>query len=155
MHALLLGLFPGAGLGLVAAHAEVPGPVVVAGCGTALTIDALAADGEHIGGLIAPSPALMRSALTAGTARLGDLREGSVVDFAADTAAAVESGVWLAAVALVERFHARAAARWGSPPALLLTGGGADRLAALIALPHRADRDLVLRGLARYADAAS
>jgi type III pantothenate kinase len=57
-------------LGLIALHADQPGPCVLAGCGTALTLDALAADGTHLGGLISASPALMIDALTGGTARL-------------------------------------------------------------------------------------
>ena len=64
----------------------------------------------------------------------------------------MESGVWLAGAALVERFVARATVRFGKAPALVLTGGGAARLGELIALSHRVENDLVLRGLAILAD---
>ena len=139
-------------LGLVAVHAQAQMATVVASCGTALTLDAVGADGVHLGGLIAPAPALMRSALLDHTARLGDLQSAPIAEFADTTAAAVESGTWLAAVALVERFVARAGARFGAAPALVLTGGGARRLAPLIEHEHRIEADLVLRGLARFAD---
>ncbi|MGH8040961.1 MAG: type III pantothenate kinase, partial [Rudaea sp.] len=43
-------------LGLVAAHARARAAAVIAGCGTALILDAVAADGTHLGGLIAPGP---------------------------------------------------------------------------------------------------
>ncbi len=142
-------------LALVAAHAEVRGAAVVASCGTALTLDALAADGRHLGGLIAPSPERMRAALHGAAARLGAPADGRVVEFADNTADAIASGTWLAAAALTERFVARAARRLGTAPALLVGGGGAARLAALLELPHRVDADLVLRGLARYAEAAA
>ena len=139
-------------LGLVALHAVESGPCVLASCGTALTLDALAADGLHLGGLIAPSPPLMRDALTGATARLSVPQAARVVERADNTGDAIESGVWLAAAALLERFVARAAKTFGgSAPSLVLTGGGADRLATLIEPVHRVDAELVLRGLAIYA----
>ena len=142
-------------LSLVAAHAEVPGPAVVASCGTALTLDAIDASGLHLGGLIAPSPGLMRSALLDRAARLGELAAAQVVDFADTTAAAVESGTWLAAVALIERFVARTRVRLGQDPVLIIAGGAARRLAALLDGEHRVEPDLVLRGLAKFADSAA
>lgn len=139
-------------LGLVALHAAAANAYVLASCGTALTLDALAADGGHLGGLIGASPPLMLDALIGGTARLARPHDARVVELADNTADAIESGVWLAGVALVERFVASASARLGSTPAVVLTGGGAERLGALLALPHRLDPELVLRGLAVYAD---
>lgn len=142
-------------LGLVALHATQPGDCVLASCGTALTLDALARDGTHLGGLICASPMLMQDALTGATARLQPPRAARVVDFADNTDDAIESGVWLAGAALVERFVAHAAARFGSAPALVLSGGGAERLSGLVAPAHRLDSDLVLRGLALYAQSVS
>jgi type III pantothenate kinase len=139
-------------LGLVAVHAEMPGPCVLAGCGTALTLDALAADGTHLGGLIAPSPTLMLDALAAATARLARPNGARVVEIADDTADAMQSGTRLAAVALIERFLARAGERLGVAATLILTGGGSAELSALLAPAHRVEPDLVLRGLARFAD---
>jgi hypothetical protein len=40
-------------------------------------------------------------------------------------------------------------------PNLIIGGGGATQLGALLALPHRIDGELVLRGLACYADQAA
>ena len=139
-------------LGLVALHAAAARPYVLASCGTALTLDALGADGAHLGGLICASPPLMLDALLGGTARLARPQDARVVDLADNTADAIESGVWLAGAALVERFLARAAARLGAAPELVLTGGGAGRLGALLEPPYRIDAELVLRGLAVYAD---
>ena len=138
-------------LGLVALHAIQSGPCVLASCGTALTLDALTADGSHLGGLIAPSPPLMRDALTGATARLSTPQAARVVERADNTGDAIESGVWLAGAALLERFVARATTTFGAAPAVVLTGGGAERLATLIEPAHRVDAELVLRGLAIYA----
>jgi len=139
-------------LGLVAAHAEVTGPCVLAGCGTALTLDALDADGTHLGGLIAPSPTLMLDALAGATARLARPERARVGEIADNTADALQSGTKLAAVALIERFLARAGDRFGARATLVLTGGGSADLSALLAPAHRVEPDLVLRGLARFAD---
>jgi type III pantothenate kinase len=141
-------------LGMIAAHARAPQATVIASCGTALTLDALGADGRHLGGLIAASPALAQSALRNHTGQLGAAPAGAVVELADNTADAIESGTWLGAAALVERFCAQAARRMGSAPALLLSGGGSQRLGAVLALPHRIETDLVLRGLAHYAESA-
>jgi type III pantothenate kinase len=139
-------------LGLIAAHARAHAATVIAGCGTALVLDALGADGAHCGGLIAASPELAQAALRGGTARLGAAPPGTLKELADNTADAIESGTWLAAAALVERFCAQAAARTGVAPQLLLTGGGAQRLGGLLTLRHRIDADLVLHGLAHYAE---
>ncbi len=139
-------------LGLVAVHAHAQEATVIASCGTALTLDAIGADGVHLGGLIAPAPALMRNALLDHTARLGELGAAQVVEFADTTSAAVESGTWLAAVALVERFAARTASTLGVTPTVVVTGGGARRLSPLLGVAHCVEPDLVLRGLANFAD---
>ena len=142
-------------LGLIAARAANEAPCVIAGCGTALTLDALAGDGRHLGGLIAPGPALMRSALDSIAPALREAGAGRVVDVATNTADALTGGGWQAAAALVERFSARMAPRLGGTPRLLLAGGDATQIATLLEIPARVVADLVLRGLAAYADATA
>jgi len=141
-------------LGMVAARAAGDAPCVLAGIGTALTLDALAADGRHLGGLIAPGPRLMQQSLLGATAKVRPERPGRVLDAADNTADAVASGCWLAAVALIERFVARMADRLGGSPRLILHGGDAVELIPLVSLPARQVVDGVLRGLAVWADEA-
>jgi type III pantothenate kinase len=140
-------------LALIAVHASAGQDAVVASCGTALTLDAVDASGHHLGGLIAPSPRLMQSALRKEAARLADAVETGVVEMAADTHAAISSGTWLAAVSLVERFLKQTSIRLNRTPQLWLTGGDSERLGALLAPSYRTEPNLVLRGLALYADA--
>jgi type III pantothenate kinase len=142
-------------LGLIAARAQTQGAVVIAGCGTALTLDALAADGVHLGGLIAAGPPLAQDALRGGTARLAAVPVGRIVEIADNSADAIESGTWLSAAALIGRFLAQTARRLDNTPTLILTGGGAVRLSPWLDVPHRIDAELVLRGLARLADAGA
>lgn len=136
-------------LALVALR-EVCGAGVIVGCGTALTLDALAADGAHAEGMIASSPARMLDDLRGATA----IADGNPDAFADgerdDTARALHAGCQASAGALVEWFHARQPAG----AALYLHGGWAPELAAWLARDGRAACMLehaVLRGLAIWA----
>ncbi|WP_440975721.1 type III pantothenate kinase [Pseudoxanthomonas winnipegensis] len=136
-------------LAMLGARARGAGPWLVAGVGTAVTIDLVDADGAHLGGRIAPSPQLMRQALHRAAAQLP--AEGGVFDeFASETVDALTSGCDGAAVALIERSLAQGAQRLGQTPSLLLHGGGSAPLAALLPQAQRID-SLVLEGLAVWA----
>src|SRR5690606_28503209 len=100
-------------LGMAALHAAAPRAQILVSCGTALTLDALTAEGQHLGGLIAPSPALMRRSLGTATARVGE-HAGAQVEIADNTADAAWSGCLLSSVALIERFHHQVAQRIGT-----------------------------------------
>lgn len=136
-------------LAMLAVHAAGEGPSLVCGVGTALTIDLVDAGGLHLGGRIAPSPALMREALHARATQLPE-SGGRYSEFADDTADALASGCEGAVIALVERSLAAAGRQLGAPPNLHLHGGGAQAL-----LPHlptaRWSAQLVLDGLAAWA----
>lgn len=140
-------------LAMVAARADGLAPCVLAGVGTALTLDALAADGRHLGGLIAPGPRLMQQSLLGATAQVRPAHAGAIVEAADNTADAVASGCWLAAAALVERFAARMAPALGGAPALRLGGGDAEALLPLLTVPALLAHDSVLHGLAAWAAA--
>ena len=134
-------------LAMIAACATTPALVV--GVGTALTIDLIDANGQHLGGRIAPSPTLMRTMLHARAAQL-PIEGGAYTEFATDTEAALASGCEGAAIALVERSLAQATQRLGTAPRVLMHGGGADPLRAhLQGVESRPA--LVLEGLARWA----
>jgi len=136
-------------LALLGARSRVRGPVLVCGVGTALTIDLIDADGQHLGGRIAPSPTLMREALHARAPQLPEAG-GAYEDFARDTEDALASGCEGAGVALIERSLAAATTRIGQAPSVLLHGGGSDALARH--LPNATEvATLVLEGLARWA----
>lgn len=136
-------------LGLAAVHAERPRAQVLASVGTALTVDALRADGTHLGGIIVPGATLMRSTVLAGTAR-GGAPGGRFVALPGSTADGVFAGSLYAAAGAIDRFLAVAGQEFGCTPALVLTGGGVDELAPLLGGGERIN-DLVLRGLALWA----
>lgn len=136
---------------LVAAHRRAMGPVLAVSAGTALTADALTAEGHFLGGIILPGADLMRDALLHGTA---GVREISAVaaDFPGTTGTAVATGIALAQAGAVESLRARLAARVGGSSVPVLLGGGARAsLAGLLAAPVVEAEDLVLEGLAHIA----
>ena len=136
-------------LSMIGAHARIPGPVLLCGVGTALTIDLLDADGLHRGGRLAPSPTVMREALHARAAQL-PVDGGRYADFADDTEDALASGCEGAAAALVRDSLDAGTRLLGAAPSLHLHGGGAPAL--LTRLPQaRHAPDLVLAGLAAWA----
>ena len=136
-------------LALLAAHARGGNqPWLIAGVGTALTIDLLDAEGLHRGGRIGPSPRVMREALHHAAVQL-PAQGGSYLEFAADTADALASGCEGAALGLIERSLRQAEQMLGTAPTLLLHGGGVDALTSHLPDALRAP-SLVLEGLALW-----
>ncbi len=146
-------------LGLLAAGA-LGMPTVVAGVGTALTLDVLGADGVHRGGLLSAGPAMMESALLERTARIAmhaGLETPAVQEgLGRNTRGGLRAGSWLAAAALTERVARDTAAKHQSTVALVMTGGDAAAVAELLPADDRWQLhivpDLVLRGLSRVAE---
>jgi type III pantothenate kinase len=138
-------------LAMIGAHALERGAVCIVSVGTAMTIDGLAADGRHLGGVIVPGPDLMVGSLLNNTsdiarrAQQGDTTEGL---FADNTLGAIRQGADQALAALVERAVGITRRTLNETPALLVTGGASDRVEKLLTLPYRSVPDLVLRGLA-------
>lgn len=141
-------------LAMLAARALCAGAVLVAGLGTAATVDAVDAGGVHLGGLIVPGLATMKRALLEATARIRDAGDDEPVAalFAADTGAAVSAGAVHAIAALIERGYRELERSAAGPVSLILTGGDAPRVASRVAVAtSRIEPDLVLRGLLVYA----
>ena len=133
-----------------AAHRAAPGQaVVVVDAGTALTVDAIDAEGTFRGGAIAPGLRLGLNALSAGTSFLPQVELAATTPLLGkNTADGLRSGALHGSAALVEGLCARMAATLDSPVALFLTGGDAPLLEPHIAAVHTCAPDLVLRGLA-------
>lgn len=141
-------------LAMLAAHAE-GGAACVVGCGTALTLDALAADGRHVEGMIALSPLGALQALKGATAIADSNPDAFAVAGLDDTARALQAGCWASAGALVEWFVARCRSR-GPLQHVWVHGGWAPSLADWLradGVSVEALDDAVLRGLAAWATA--
>ncbi|MGA7964698.1 MAG: type III pantothenate kinase [Gammaproteobacteria bacterium] len=135
---------------IVAAFHVHGGPLIVADCGTALTLDYVDAGGAHHGGLIAPGLGAMRAALAHNT-RLTLQIVGEAVheipEFGRDTTTAVAAGCLAAVTGLLERVQARVSAAEKTPCRLVITGGDAETILAHLSSPWQHVPHLVLDGL--------
>lgn len=135
-------------MGLIAARQRNPAATLVVSLGTALTIDALSADGVFLGGLIIPGRSLMQQSLRLGTAQI-EMVEGQWQPFPQNTADAVQSGMVAAMSGAIHLQHARLARQCGCIPLCLLTGGDAAMLMPYLDFPVEHVPLLVLQGIAR------
>lgn len=133
---------------LIGAHHEIGGPLCVVDCGTAVTVDALAADGEFLGGAIFPGLALLRSGLSAGTAGAGSAPGDAADCVARGTADAVAAGTLYGLAGAVDRLVAECRNVLGADARVVLTGGDAPALDSQFGFESVHIPDLVLRGLA-------
>lgn len=147
-------------IGACVLRAEAPAALVVATAGTATTVDCLepvAGGWRFIGGVIAPGVRMMLESLAQGTAGLPRAR-GEAAPFPVHTDEAIVSGVLDAQAGVIQRVAARLAQRLGTPPQVLLGGGHAQALAALVrdgGLEVAIEDNLVLRGLLARARAGA
>lgn len=125
-------------------------PLLVATCGTATTLDAVAADGTFIGGMILPGLGLMASILAENTAQLPEvaLRPGDLQPFADHTDAAIASGCLAAQTGAIARAYATLARIYpDTPVSCILAGGAADLIAPHLNISFERVDNLVLIGL--------
>lgn len=129
----------------VAANDASPRACVVVNAGTAVTIDALDADGAFLGGLILPGVRLMLRALAENTAALRT-PPGEFHDFPTTTPDALYSGAVQAVCGAVEQIRQRVP---GDPGAItcFVAGGGAQDVAPRLAAPVEVVDNLVLEGV--------
>lgn len=138
---------------MIGAHAELRGAVCIADVGTAVTIDALDKDGQHLGGQILPGLQLMASALEKDTSDIGapgrtQKNPGDGMQmFARSTGVATYNGSLGAVCGAIER-AVKAMRSAGLRPKIVLTGGDASRILKQLDgnVLHRPN--LVLQGLA-------
>jgi type III pantothenate kinase len=139
---------------MIGAWDEIHAACLVVDAGTAVTIDALDGNGQHLGGQILPGVTLMSDALASSTSDIPDTSRRSIRGasgmeiFANNTGGAVAHGTLSAVTGAIER-AARALRDSRQDPELILTGGDASRiLKSLDGEPiHRPH--LVLQGLAK------
>lgn len=135
---------------LIGARGMHRGACVVVSVGTTVTVDALAAEGVFLGGMIVPGAELMRAALARNTARLRP-RPGRFAFFPARTADAIESGAVNAHAGAVERMMRFMREAGEQSPLTLVSGGGARLLAPHLNGTVEVVDNLVLEGLVRIA----
>jgi type III pantothenate kinase len=132
----------------LAAFRKYGGPAIVIDLGTAVTYDAVSAEGEYLGGAIAPGVGISLDALVAHTAKL--IRVELVVPDAVigrSTVSAIQSGLLWGFVGQIEGMVRRMTEELGGAAHVIATGGQAGMVAGLTTVIDDVDLQLTLEGL--------
>jgi len=132
----------------LAAYTKYGGPIVVIDFGTAVTYDAINAEGDYLGGAIAPGVEISLDALIRHTAmlrRVEPVAPDSVIG--RNTVASIQSGLIWGFVAQVEGMVERFRSELGGSAKVIATGGQAALLAGLTHVIETTDPLLTLEGL--------
>jgi type III pantothenate kinase len=132
----------------IAAHHLYHGPAVLVDFGTATTLDAIDANGDYLGGAIAPGIQLSHDALVNHAAMLIRVELTAPTEaIGRNTTASMQSGIVFGYVGLVEGLVARFREEMTGSPKVIATGGLASSLASLMPSIDIVDERLTLHGL--------
>ncbi len=132
----------------VAAHHRYGGPCIVVDFGTAVTLDAVSAKGEYLGGAIAAGVGISSEALFRRTARLPriDLRKPAKV-IGANTVSMLQSGLYYGTLGMVDGILERMLQVLGPRTTVVATGGQAHVICPSSRYITEIDEHLTLEGL--------
>jgi len=134
-------------LAIIAAHNKYDGLLCVVDSGTAMTMDFVLGNGEHLGGYIVPGSKLMRRSLLLNTKKI-HISDVSVKEcLGVNTAEAVVFGIEQMLLAFIEAKIVEISKKYQQKVTLILTGGHAEQLAEGLVSPVNFEKDLVLQGL--------
>jgi type III pantothenate kinase len=123
-------------------------PGIAVDFGTAVTFSALAADGDFLGGAIAPAIEAMTSYLSARTAQLPAIEPAEPVSaIGRTTVEALQSGAVFGHRGMVRGILREIISEMGREPKVVATGGGAAFAAKGIPEIDLVDPDLTLEGI--------
>ncbi len=132
----------------VAARALYGQPAIVVDLGTATNFDVVSPEGDYIGGAIAPGIEVAAEAIFRRGARLFNVAlKAPERAIGRNTVAALQSGIVLGYVGLIEGLIGRLQAELGGNARVIATGGLADRVASLTRAIHTVDHHLTPTGL--------
>jgi len=127
-----------------------PRPMVVVMVGTAVTVEAIDAQGHFLGGLILPGHGIMLRALESGTAGLR-VPTGEVREFPTNTSDALTSGGTFAIAGAVERMVQHVRAHCKDEPLCYMTGGAGWKMAPSMSVQCELVDSLIFDGLRQIA----
>ena len=132
----------------IAAYDRIGGCCVVVDFGTGINFDTVSADGEYLGGAIAPGVEISLTALTERGARIPriDLAEPETA-IGKSTRGAIQSGVIFGFAGLIDGIARRLERELGGDPAFIATGGLASAIVPFCESIDEVDDLLTLTGL--------
>lgn len=132
----------------IAAREAYGSPAIVVDFGTATNFDIVSPDGEYIGGAIAPGIEVAADAIFRRGARLFNVGLAAPARaIGRNTVAALQSGIVLGYVGLIEGLIVRLQAELGGGAHVIATGGLAPRIAPQTSAIDTVDPHLTLNGL--------
>jgi len=132
----------------IAAIHRYGGPVIAIDFGTALNFDVVDDRGHYIGGSLAPGIVIALEAMTSRAAKLFSVElVPPPAAIGRNTTNAIQSGLVLGYVSLVEGMIRRIRDELGSHPPVVVTGGYSEIIARQSALIDHHDPDLTIEGL--------
>lgn len=140
---------------LIGARARTSTAVCVIDCGTAVTVDALAASGAFRGGVILPGLALLRMSLQQRAQGIRDIEGKAESCLAHSTADGVAAGTLFGLAGAIDRCLEEQADAMQADPVFFITGGDAPLLQTRLRSTTLLIPDLVLEGVAHMARAQS
>jgi type III pantothenate kinase len=143
---------------MIGAHARMrlhtqggtPRPLVLVMVGTAVTVEAVDAQGHFLGGFILPGHGIMLRALESGTAGLR-VPTGEVRPFPTNTSDALTSGGTYAIAGAVERMVQHVRRHCGAEPLNIMTGGAGWKMLPSMGIPIDLVESLIFDGLLQIA----
>jgi type III pantothenate kinase len=123
-----------------------PRPCIVVMVGTAVTVEAIDAEGRFLGGIILPGHGIMLRALESGTAGL-HVPTGNVCDFPTNTSDALTSGGTFAIAGAVQRMWDNLRAHTGQEPVCYMTGGAGWKMKPAMSTRCELVESLIFDGL--------
>ncbi len=132
---------------MIGARAKLGHSCCIVDCGTAVTVDALTAEGQHLGGVIFPGVRLMREALYRDTRQIPAEDQGQPTVFGRSTRDCVWGGTTHAVAAAIDGIAERMEEKLPGETQRLLTGGDADLLLPYLRGRYRLEPELIFQGL--------
>jgi len=133
---------------VAAMHLYGPPPLIIVDLGTATVFDAVNAEGDYLGGALAPGIGIASEALFERAAKLYRVElERPKSAIGKNTVAAIQSGTLFGYAGLIEGMVARFKKELGGHARVIATGGWAERLARETRVFDAVDQNLTLTGL--------
>ncbi len=136
----------------VAGYVKYGGPLVIIDFGTATTYNVVAANGDFLGGVIAPGIGTAAMSLHARAAQLPKVElQLSQKVIGADTTSSMQSGILLGAIdatiGMIKRIQDELKERESKPAAVIATGGFSEFMGKQIDAIRHIEPSLVLEGI--------